>query len=81
LVVTVNTHKLSLIFDAAGLSSGQLSDCSFLHEVKTMHDFLAHLHNFQDCDSIVQGVFSYAELKLRFRSQGDGFTLALLPFM
>jgi hypothetical protein len=75
LVVTVNTHKFNSIRDAVG--SGELSNHSFVRESDTMYEFPAHLHHFQDRDSISRGIFSDSELKLKFGSQGDGFTVAL----
>eukprot|EP00978_Attheya_sp_CCMP212_P011751 scaffold29181_cov54-Attheya_sp.AAC.3 len=43
-----------------------------------MYEFPAqHLHHSQDRDSIAQGFFSDAELECKFRSRGDGFTVAL----
>jgi hypothetical protein len=77
LVVTANSHKFSFIRDAVISSGGELLDHSFIREEHTMYEFPAHLHHFQDRESIAQGVFSDTELKLKFGSQGDGFTVTL----
>jgi hypothetical protein len=77
LVVTDKSHKFSSIRDAVISSGGELSDHTFVREADTMYEFPVHLHHFQDRDSIAQGVFSDNELKLKFGSQGDGFTVTL----
>ena len=74
LVVTAKSHKFSSIRDGVIASGGELSDHSFIREADTMYEFPAHLHHFHDRDDIAPGVFSDTELKLKFGSQGDGFT-------
>jgi hypothetical protein len=75
LVVSTDTHKFNLIRDRVG--SDNLSKHSFIRETKTMYEFPALLKHFQDRDGIQNGIFSDSELKRKFGSQGDGFTVSL----
>eukprot|EP00978_Attheya_sp_CCMP212_P032692 scaffold128824_cov60-Attheya_sp.AAC.1 len=75
LVVTADTHKFNLIRDTVG--SDNLSKHAFIRETNTMYEFPALLHHFQDRDGILNDIFSDSELKHKFGSQGDGFTVSL----
>eukprot|EP00978_Attheya_sp_CCMP212_P000820 scaffold1711_cov60-Attheya_sp.AAC.8 len=75
LVVTADMHKFNLIRDTVG--SDNLSKHAFIWEMNTMYEFPALLHHFQDRDGILNGIFLDSELKRKFGSQGDGFTVSL----
>eukprot|EP00978_Attheya_sp_CCMP212_P037036 scaffold172036_cov62-Attheya_sp.AAC.1 len=66
-------------FDATTVSLYNRLDLihAFIRETNTMYEFPALLHHFQDRDGILNGIFLDSELKRKFGSQGDGFTVSL----